>query len=87
MEWEQKAGEDLAAGMEAWEAALQTIHAEQRAWLVELDSLRQEGEELFYAEFNALREAQQAAIDELEAGMAESRNKSTRRNQGTPWTT
>jgi len=44
MEWEQKAGEDLAAGMEAWEAALQTIHAEQRAWLVELDSLRQEGE-------------------------------------------
>jgi len=30
--------------MEAWEAALQTIHAEQRAWLVELDSLRQEGE-------------------------------------------
>jgi len=73
VEWEQKAGEDLVAGMDAWEQALQTILAEQRVWLVEMDTLRKTGEELFYADFEALRIAQQEALAELDDGIEENR--------------
>ncbi len=70
IEWERKAGVDLADGIERWNDALREMQDKEGAWLEELKSVRERAEARFDRRFEELEAARVAAMSELDESIA-----------------
>lgn len=70
VEWEKKAGADLAIGMESWNDAFRLLQEKQSAWLNDCQVLRERGQQRFQQNFQQLKNAQKQAMDELNMNIA-----------------
>jgi hypothetical protein len=70
IEWEQKAGVDLADGIERWNEALREMQEKESAWLVDLKDVRERAEARFDRRFEEIEAARDAAMSELDESIA-----------------
>ena len=79
VEWEQRAGKDLASGIDEWNAALRELQERESAWLDEFQTVRERAETQFDRRFAEIDRAQKEAQGELDASVAANEGNLTER--------
>jgi len=79
VEWEQRAGKDLASGIDEWNAALRELQERESAWLDEFQTVRERAEAQYDRRFAEIDRAQKEARMELDASVAANEGNLTER--------
>lgn len=70
IEWEQRAGADLASGIERWNDALRVLQEKESDWLDQFQTVRERAETRFDRRFDELEAARKSALGELDESIA-----------------
>ncbi len=74
VEWEQRAGREAANGEEVWVDAYHQLHQRRTEWMTEFRQTLQRGAQLWDEENQALEEAIERAVDEINENIENSDN-------------